>query len=251
MMIQLILQFIRIISGIIRNAIFISEKKDKVKFQTSYFRKLLNASICNMIHFNINILFFLNQIKKSFKFPLYMVRSILNSIILIFHDVYSLGLLYKLNKILNKNIPLTTDSDINEDSTCIICKTKIIAGDSIKLPCNHCYHLGCLEKWLYLHSKCPICQFDLNPILSGPPHNIEEIPIPDPLEQVQLRNELLNLAKQHMSQEPHFSDTPSSDDASTLTKSEQLHKIIDEISKCESEIEKIQCEIARRARDSE
>ena len=46
---------------------------------------------------------------------------------------------------------------------CCIC-LDIITNDNYKTKCNHIFHLDCIYKLTaeYLHTKCPLCKYDLN-----------------------------------------------------------------------------------------
>jgi hypothetical protein len=45
---------------------------------------------------------------------------------------------------------------------CSICLECAEDGDMMRtLPCFHSFHRDCLDKWLELKAKCPICQFEI------------------------------------------------------------------------------------------
>ena len=57
-------------------------------------------------------------------------------------------------------------SDIDED-TCVICLEHFVDGDRLRvLPCDHSFHVGCIDKWLSgslsdeecFTSGCPTCK---------------------------------------------------------------------------------------------
>ncbi|KAH0786684.1 40S ribosomal protein S30 [Histomonas meleagridis] len=56
-------------------------------------------------------------------------------------------------------------ADIEHDNTCIICRLEMTENDSKKLPCGHCLHTDCLERWTMQQMKCPICRYDLDEML--------------------------------------------------------------------------------------
>lgn len=45
---------------------------------------------------------------------------------------------------------------------CPVCLAELGAGKEmlLKLPCNHIYHSGCLRRWFYKQSTCPVCRYD-------------------------------------------------------------------------------------------
>ena len=59
------------------------------------------------------------------------------------------------------------DDNIDE---CLICLEQFIEDDTIvKVKCNHCFHNGCIEKWLCNESnKCPVCRIEID---KGTPKN--------------------------------------------------------------------------------
>uniref|UniRef100_A0ACD5TGV1 Uncharacterized protein n=1 Tax=Avena sativa TaxID=4498 RepID=A0ACD5TGV1_AVESA len=57
--------------------------------------------------------------------------------------------------------PLKHQTD--EDAQCYICLVEYEEGDSVRiLPCNHEFHLTCVDKWLKeIHRVCPLCRGDV------------------------------------------------------------------------------------------
>jgi hypothetical protein len=55
--------------------------------------------------------------------------------------------------------------DHEEEPTCTICLCEYEDGDTlVRLPCNHIYHDECLNAWTNDHSKCPLCNMDLESV---------------------------------------------------------------------------------------
>lgn len=47
----------------------------------------------------------------------------------------------------------------DEEVTCMICLDKLRNRDHVKsLNCCHTFHKGCIDNWLYVKLKCPLCQ---------------------------------------------------------------------------------------------
>lgn len=46
---------------------------------------------------------------------------------------------------------------------CAVCLSEFEEGESLRtLPeCMHSYHAPCIDMWLYSHSNCPICRYDV------------------------------------------------------------------------------------------
>lgn len=59
---------------------------------------------------------------------------------------------------------------------CSICLCEYEEGDKLaKLPCQHLYHNECIESWTSNHTKCPLCNFELESVVdesSAPENNI-------------------------------------------------------------------------------
>ncbi|RZC84802.1 hypothetical protein C5167_047589 [Papaver somniferum] len=55
----------------------------------------------------------------------------------------------------------------NSDTACLICLQEYQPNETVRsLPaCNHCFHVSCIDVWLPINSRCPICN-TISPIAS-------------------------------------------------------------------------------------
>ena len=45
-----------------------------------------------------------------------------------------------------------------EDSQCVICLNDYVNDDDLRVaPCNHHFHAACIDRWLKINKKCPLC----------------------------------------------------------------------------------------------
>lgn len=75
-------------------------------------------------------------------------------------------------------IPIQSYSEQEEKHTkfpqCSICLAEFQQEEQIRfLPCNHFYHVNCIDTWFQEHVECPICKQDLRKFLE--PKYIAEI----------------------------------------------------------------------------
>lgn len=46
------------------------------------------------------------------------------------------------------------------DDICPICYQEMV--EAVVMKCSHVFHRGCLQKWLTIQEKCPLCHVDLS-----------------------------------------------------------------------------------------
>jgi len=56
----------------------------------------------------------------------------------------------------------TTNGESQLGEACSICHEEMLAnGSEAKLPCGHCFHKSCVQRWLVAgHLRCPLCNSD-------------------------------------------------------------------------------------------
>lgn len=49
---------------------------------------------------------------------------------------------------------------------CAVCLSEFVDKELGRdLPnCNHCFHIGCIDMWLYSRSNCPLCRAPVTPV---------------------------------------------------------------------------------------
>ncbi|RLN73018.1 hypothetical protein BBJ28_00013006 [Nothophytophthora sp. Chile5] len=55
------------------------------------------------------------------------------------------------------------DGSASEDSSeCPICCSELADDKTLRLPCGHLYHSGCVRVWLNVQHTCPVCRLQLD-----------------------------------------------------------------------------------------
>ncbi|KAG6586615.1 RING-H2 finger protein ATL34 [Phytophthora cinnamomi] len=52
----------------------------------------------------------------------------------------------------------------DDSSECPICCGDLADDQTLRLPCGHNYHAGCVRVWLNLQHTCPVCRLDIGAI---------------------------------------------------------------------------------------
>ena len=50
-----------------------------------------------------------------------------------------------------------------KEQTCNICLEEFSLGQEMrKLDCSHCFHKGCVDRWLATVASCPVCKREIS-----------------------------------------------------------------------------------------
>ncbi|KAK7196446.1 ERAD-associated E3 ubiquitin-protein ligase HRD1 [Novymonas esmeraldas] len=94
--------------------------------------------------------------------PLLLLRGFVTHILRIFEKTSGLAEFLVLARRVRTGMPDATAADLARDVRCTICYEDMVPGSGTKrLPCGHCYHIDCLERWLEGHSTCPYCRANI------------------------------------------------------------------------------------------
>jgi len=54
------------------------------------------------------------------------------------------------------------DEDVKDTPSCAICMQAYQVGEKVRtLPCQHEFHVDCVDKWLPMKRECPLCRHDI------------------------------------------------------------------------------------------
>ena len=59
---------------------------------------------------------------------------------------------------------------------CSICLESNINKKNRKLKCNHKFHIDCIEEWLKIHKRCPLCNNHTLPLKEELLYDLDRLP---------------------------------------------------------------------------
>ena len=62
------------------------------------------------------------------------------------------------------------DTPRNEIDECTICLERFVSGDNYRRfpsPCDHCFHVNCIDEWLKQQDFCPLCKRSVRHMVFG------------------------------------------------------------------------------------
>lgn len=77
---------------------------------------------------------------------------------------------------------ITSLDELEGQLVCAICQDNFQVGDMVRwLPCEHCFHQECVDQWLHVSTKCPLCECPVNEDHEAAEgHGAEEVGQPGP-----------------------------------------------------------------------
>lgn len=67
-----------------------------------------------------------------------------------------------------EQIRAATENHIGVTNTnCAICQDSVTCATRIR-HCGHCFHGACIEQWLSMSPRCPVCRHDIRSVLRTP-----------------------------------------------------------------------------------
>ena len=56
---------------------------------------------------------------------------------------------------------------------CVICLEDFVDGEELRvLPCNHAFHVACIDEWLLERPLCPLCKAPALPVIPDETTNL-------------------------------------------------------------------------------
>ena len=133
---------------------------DKDNFGCSPKAEKLNSICDNAFMFSSLLFCFIPSMVIRFKRHIFVLwEDLAYSVILLFPLVSYLFSSTVENTLFQ--FPDAKDEDLAHDKICIICRQVMRPHNSKKLPCGHCCHSKCIERWIIDHPYCPICRMNL------------------------------------------------------------------------------------------
>ena len=92
------------------------------------------------------------------QFPFHLIRELLSNVRRTGQTLQQFLRYQKMAALVERKFPDATPQELDVDRTCAICYDEMENDTKAKrLPCAHCFHYGCLRRWVEKNTACPYC----------------------------------------------------------------------------------------------
>jgi E3 ubiquitin-protein ligase synoviolin len=120
-------------------------------------------SVVNILELSVS-LFFIGCLLIESELPIFHVRQLIDNANGFYNQHRRFHGWMKKRYIIG-HLPIASESDMERDDMCVICRLEMHIGSGLKLPCNHCFHRECIERWIGRQLRCPTCRHDVKSLL--------------------------------------------------------------------------------------
>ncbi|KAH3668112.1 hypothetical protein OGAPHI_001866 [Ogataea philodendri] len=144
--------------------IYLNRNPEEDAWESKIWLSKIGSFILNLIK-GVSVLFLFVGLIYAHRLPVNFARDMYTSIARLVKQFKDILYLVKAARNLKNNVLNASESDLERDDICIICRDdmEIIADKNHrmapkKLHCGHVLHYGCLKSWLGRSHVCPTCR---------------------------------------------------------------------------------------------
>jgi hypothetical protein len=151
-----------IILDIIGHVVYLLDPNEFEMSVGSYRVLRIAESVVNVLEISVS-LFFIGHLLMKSKLTIFHMHQLIDNANG-FHNQHGLFHATMKRRYMIGHLPMASGSDLGRYDMRVICHLEMHIGSWRKLPCSHCFHAGCIERWICQQIRCPICQRDLKPL---------------------------------------------------------------------------------------
>jgi hypothetical protein len=119
------------------------------------------------------LLFFIGKLLVESECPIFLMSQLYGNLIEGAGHYEKLRVWMRMRCVI-ENLPAADEGDVVREDICIICRVEMRVGTGRKLPCRHCFHPECIERWTGRQPLCPVCKQDLREALKEAERRLNE-----------------------------------------------------------------------------
>jgi hypothetical protein len=148
-----------IVLDIVAHLFFLLSPDELGNSEGSYRVLFIADAVVQVLELSIS-LFFMGCLLIKSQLPIFYLRQIYEHSVGAY-NYYGNWRTWMKMRLMIERLPITDEADIRREDICIICRLDMNVGAGRRLPCGHCFHSECIERWVGRQWRCPICKHDL------------------------------------------------------------------------------------------
>lgn len=161
---ELLHAFLNIANDLFDHAIVLADSESAGNSQRAFRIGFIGKSCFLLFHSVAILVFLVHQFLRT-TFPIYLATQVYAVVKKVFAHVKKVYRWTRLQKVIRERLERPSVEQLEKDRLCIVCRMEMTEENAKVLPCGHCIHDECLERWLGQQSKCPVCEKSLAVLL--------------------------------------------------------------------------------------